>query len=94
MQQHDQSECGVPKMHFGRLKPDSLPTQATRQIPAEAGGDHRHDDEKEACPISKLVNETPRLPQGETTANPMPVPKERTSVRAQDAVAPAKIALA
>src|ERR1700749_4713369 len=44
-------------------------------------------------PISKLVEETPRLPQGDTTANPNPAPKERSSkVRAQAAAAPARTA--
>src|SRR5579872_5912824 len=44
-------------------------------------------------PISKLVEEAPRLSQGETTANPNPTPKERSSkVSAQAAAAPARMA--
>src|SRR3981081_2691029 len=44
-------------------------------------------------PILNVVAETPELPQGDTTENPMPAPKDRsTSVRASDATAPAKTA--
>src|ERR1700680_3017708 len=44
-------------------------------------------------PILNVVAETPELPQGDTTENPMPAPKDRsTSVRARDATAPAKTA--
>src|ERR1700744_2813587 len=44
-------------------------------------------------PILKLVVETPELPHGEITENPMPTPKDKsTSVRARDATAPAKTA--
>jgi hypothetical protein len=44
-------------------------------------------------PILKVVAETPELPQGETTENPMPAPKDKsTSVSAREATAPAKTA--
>ena len=44
-------------------------------------------------PILNVIVETPELPQGETTENPMPAPNDkRTSVRARDATAPAKTA--
>src|ERR1700733_14444281 len=44
-------------------------------------------------PILNVVAETPELPQGETTENPMPAPNDKsTSVRARDATAPAKTA--
>src|ERR1700684_2826830 len=44
-------------------------------------------------PILNIVAETPELPQGETTENPIPAPKDRsTSVRARDATAPANTA--
>src|SRR6202140_661803 len=44
-------------------------------------------------PILNVVAETPELPHGEMTENPMPAPKDRrTSVRARDATAPAKTA--
>ena len=44
-------------------------------------------------PILNVVAETPELPQGETTENPIPAPKDRsTSVRAKDATAPANTA--
>src|SRR6201999_2927488 len=44
-------------------------------------------------PILKVVAETPELPQGETTAKPMPTPKEiRTRVIDKDAAAPASTA--
>src|ERR1700726_4215142 len=44
-------------------------------------------------PILKLVVETPELPHGEITENPMPAPNDKsTSVRARDATAPAKTA--
>src|ERR1700739_1748986 len=41
-------------------------------------------------PISKVDEETPRPPQGETTAKPIPAPKDRRRrVNAQEAAAPA-----
>ena len=44
-------------------------------------------------PILNVVAETPELPHGETTENPMPTPKDKsTSVSARDATAPAKTA--
>src|SRR3984957_18619978 len=44
-------------------------------------------------PILNVVAETPELPQGETTENPMPAPNDKsTSVNARDATAPAKTA--
>src|ERR1700686_513101 len=44
-------------------------------------------------PILKVVAETPEFPHGETTANPMPAPNERsTSVNAREATAPARTA--
>src|ERR1700709_484103 len=44
-------------------------------------------------PILNVVAETPELPQGETTENPMPAPNDKsTSVRASEATAPAKTA--
>jgi hypothetical protein len=44
-------------------------------------------------PILKVVAETPEFPHGETTANPIPTPNDRsTSVKARDATAPAKTA--
>src|ERR1700689_1521660 len=44
-------------------------------------------------PILNVVAETPELPQGETTENPMPAPKDKsTRVSAKDATAPAKTA--
>jgi len=40
------------------------------------------------------VDETPDRPQGDTTENPIPTPKEiSNSVSAHDAAAPAKVAL-
>src|ERR1700748_311596 len=44
-------------------------------------------------PISKVVDETPDRPQGDTTENPIPTPKEiSNSVSAHDAAAPARTA--
>jgi hypothetical protein len=44
-------------------------------------------------PISKLVVETPEPLHGDTTANPIPAPKEsRRSVSAKEATAPAATA--
>src|ERR1700752_1236281 len=41
-------------------------------------------------PISNVDEETPRPPQGETTAKPIPAPKDKRSrVNAQEAAAPA-----
>jgi hypothetical protein len=41
-------------------------------------------------PISNVDEETPRPPQGETTAKPIPAPKDRRRrVNAQEAAAPA-----
>src|SRR5579859_4091185 len=44
-------------------------------------------------PTLKVVAETPEFPQGETTENPMPMPKDKsTSVSAREATAPASTA--
>src|ERR1700716_2389567 len=44
-------------------------------------------------PILNVVAETPELPHGETTKNPMPAPNDKsTSVKARDATAPANTA--
>src|SRR6185437_14604996 len=44
-------------------------------------------------PISKVEEDAPRPPQGDTTAKPTPVPNEsRRRVSAQDATAPASTA--
>src|SRR5438067_5052496 len=44
-------------------------------------------------PISKVVAETPKLDHGDTTENPSPAPSDsKTSVNAQDAIAPATTA--
>ena len=41
-------------------------------------------------PVSNVDEETPRPPQGETTAKPIPAPKDKRSrVNAQEAAAPA-----
>jgi hypothetical protein len=44
-------------------------------------------------PILNVVAETPELPQGETTAKPIPAPNDRrTKVNASEAAAPANTA--
>jgi hypothetical protein len=45
------------------------------------------------APILNVVVEAPEFPQGETVANPRPVPNDsRTKVRAHEAMAPASTA--
>jgi hypothetical protein len=54
---------------------------------------HRHHNEASPLPTLNAVAETPEFPQVETTANPMPAPKEsRTSVSAKEATTPANTA--
>lgn len=44
-------------------------------------------------PILNVVAETPELPQGDTTENPIPAPKDSsTKVSAKEATAPARTA--